>query len=399
MKQAAARMRKGRRRVSSCARTTLGGRRFNSIGQVVALRSASPTSSPNKCAECATSSGLTPSVTATLRKRMEELDRQMEFLMKKLTHVRHARAPATKENARGRGTLLLRAIMADRTHQLGMKPGHGAADNLRDSGDVGIGRLGIGAAKTNETIALLPELRRGHRLTKFLRDRSRDGTAANGHTAGENLPRFDEEQIRCPRAEIDQERAVGQFAVVIAKGVVEGHRRHIHDRGLQPAFLDRGIDSFEEVGLDRDEHDLDLLLCTAADELVIPDDFLDRKRHVLLRFKRNDALDLFFFDRGQFNKAREDRLRSHRIVHRPAFEMQLAHHFLHGGCGLGASRGLVAGFGQDFPETIASQHHPAVRLHAKFSQADSLRPEVETDDARRSSHARRSEEAHYGFSR
>src|SRR5438128_774669 len=52
---AAAAMKNGRRFSNSCLRTTLAGSKFNSIGQTVTARSARPTNSPNKCAECAVS--------------------------------------------------------------------------------------------------------------------------------------------------------------------------------------------------------------------------------------------------------------------------------------------------------------------------------------------------------
>jgi hypothetical protein len=40
--------------------------------------------------------------------------------------------------------------------------------------------------------------------------------------------------------------------------------------------------------------------------IALPEHFVDRERHILLRFKGNDPLDLFLFDRGQFHETRED---------------------------------------------------------------------------------------------
>src|SRR5438094_883984 len=55
MKQAAAIIKNGWRLSNSCLRTTFRGSRFNSIGQLLTLRSASPTTSPNKCSDRASS--------------------------------------------------------------------------------------------------------------------------------------------------------------------------------------------------------------------------------------------------------------------------------------------------------------------------------------------------------
>ena len=63
-----------------------------------------------------------------------------------------------------------------------------------------------------------------------------------------------------------------------------------------PRFLNRRVDPFEQVGFDRDQHDLDLFFRAAADELIIPHHFVDREWHVLLRLETDDALDFFFID-------------------------------------------------------------------------------------------------------
>ena len=47
------------------------------------------------------------------------------------------------------------------------------------------------------------------------------------------------------------------------------------------------------------QDDLDLLLEAASNKLVIPYDFIDRERDILLRLERNDFLDFFLLDGGQ----------------------------------------------------------------------------------------------------
>ena len=58
--------------------------------------------------------------------------------------------------------------MADRAHDLRMQACHRAADDLRDARDIGIGRLGVGAAETDEAFAFLAKFRGRDRLVKFL---------------------------------------------------------------------------------------------------------------------------------------------------------------------------------------------------------------------------------------
>src|SRR5213076_1470144 len=45
--------------------------------------------------------------------RIKKLDRQAQFLVKKFTHVRHARSSAAKEKPRGLAPVLLPSIMSD----------------------------------------------------------------------------------------------------------------------------------------------------------------------------------------------------------------------------------------------------------------------------------------------
>jgi hypothetical protein len=61
----------------------------------------------------------------------------------------------------------------------------------------------------------------------------------------------------------------------------------------------------EQINFDRDEDDLNLFAQPAADELVIPDDFVQRERDILLRFERDDLVQFFLYQRRQFHKPGE----------------------------------------------------------------------------------------------
>jgi hypothetical protein len=74
---------------------------------------------------------------------------------------------------------------------------------------------------------------------------------------------------------------------------------------LQSRSFHRCIGFVEQINFDRDEDHLNLFPQSAADELVIPDDFVQRERHILLRFERNDLVEFFLSQRRQFHKPRE----------------------------------------------------------------------------------------------
>ena len=71
-----------------------------------------------------------------------------------------------------------------------------------------------------------------------------------------------------------------------------------------------------------------MLIRPTTDELIIPDHFVNRERHVLLRLESNDAIDFLLFHRGQFHEPRENRLSRDRVVHLSAFYPQFVQYFV-----------------------------------------------------------------------
>ncbi len=61
----------------------------------------------------------------------------------------------------------------------------------------------------------------------------------------------------------------------------------------------------EQINFDRDKHDLNLFAQSSTDELIIPDDFVQRERDILLRFERDDLVQFFPSYRRQFHKPGE----------------------------------------------------------------------------------------------
>ena len=95
-----------------------------------------------------------------IAQRIEELDRPLEFLVKKLAHVRRARRAAAEEDALGPAPLLLGSVKTNRAHQLSVQSRRGAAHQLRDPRDIRIGGFRFGATETNESVMLLSQLGR-----------------------------------------------------------------------------------------------------------------------------------------------------------------------------------------------------------------------------------------------
>src|SRR5438067_5943450 len=216
--------------------------------------------------------------------RIKELDRQLKFLVKKFAHVRHACASATKKDALWAISLLLRAIVSNRTHQLRMQPRHGVSYDLRDASYIGLRRFGS-ACQSDSTVPVLSSFRCTERLVKFFGNCGCDRTAADGKTTRENSSGLDKENVGRARANIQQQRAALQICVVVTKRVVQTHGCHIDDPGPQPDFFDCIVDFLEQIPFDRDNHHLKLFAKPASHELVIPHHLIDWEWNVLLRFE------------------------------------------------------------------------------------------------------------------
>src|SRR5947208_2221895 len=216
--------------------------------------------------------------------RIKELDRKLKFLVKKFAHVRHACASATKKDALWAISLLLRAIVSNRTHQLRMQPRHGVSYDLRDASYMGVRRFGS-ACQSDRAVSVLSSFRCTERLVKLFGNCGCDRTAADGKTTRENSSGLDKENVGRARANIQQQGAPLQIGVVITKRVVQAHRRHIDDPGSQTGFFDSIVDFIEEIPFDRDNHHLKLFAHAASHELVIPHHLIDWEWNILLRFE------------------------------------------------------------------------------------------------------------------
>src|SRR2546430_13428243 len=114
-----------------------------------------------------------------IAKRIKKLDRQLQFFVKKLAHVRHSRAATAQENALGRISLLLPPIMADGTHQFPVQSSHCAAYDLRNAGNIRVCRLRVHASQAHKAVALLTRFCCCEWLAKFPGNRDRKSTRLN----------------------------------------------------------------------------------------------------------------------------------------------------------------------------------------------------------------------------
>jgi hypothetical protein len=277
---------------------------------------------------------------------------------------------------------LLRTVKADRARDLGVEARHRVADHLRHAGDVRIFRLGIGAAEADKTVALFPLLGHLERLVEILGDGLRDRAAAIRDAAAEDLVRLDEDEVRGPRTDVDDQRAAVDVAVVVAEGVIDGHRRDIDEHGFQLGLLDGVVDVVEQIGFDGDDDDFDLIGVAAIDELIVPDDLVNRVGDVLLGLEGDDLIDLLFADRRQLDEAGENGLRRDRVIDLRALQLAGLHHLVEDELGLPETHRIHRGIGEQFPGLVRREDEPAVLPGLELGEPNGLGAETQTQDAR-----------------
>src|ERR1700688_2548723 len=107
-----------------------------------------------------------------------------------------------------------------------------------------------------------------------------------------------------------------------SKRVVARHWGSIDNGCLQSGFFDYPIDCFEQVCLDGDENDMELLIPSAADEVIIPNHVIDRKGKALLLLEGNNPLNFFLVHGRQFQKAYKNGLAGDGVVDISASNLQ-----------------------------------------------------------------------------
>jgi hypothetical protein len=135
---------------------------------------------------------------------------------------------------------------------------------------------------------------------------SRCGVRPDVDRTGVHLALLKKQQIARFGADIEQHRASFQIAIAEPERVAQRRWRHIHQLEPEPGALGGAEKAFHHIRLDRDQQHLQLAAGAAAHDLVIPDDFLQREGHILLRLVLDDLGDFGSIDRRQLDELRED---------------------------------------------------------------------------------------------
>ena len=139
-------------------------------------------------------------------KGIEELDGQRKFLVEELEGVRHRRTAAGEKDPHRRGTFLGRPVERDGTRNLVVDTRHDRAGNFPHFGDFLVLGAGIVAGRRDESLDALEflDLAEAALLELFVQG-GRDGIAADGQGADEDILSFDKDQVGGSRADVDQQ--------------------------------------------------------------------------------------------------------------------------------------------------------------------------------------------------
>ena len=223
---------------------------------------------------------------------IEVIDVRLDLLLKEAIRVRDDRGAAREQDARGKAAALLPLVEIDRTGNLSVETGHHVADDLADAGLSFVFGLLVGPAQRHEAVRLFHVLRFEERHVELRNDALRDGVAGNGDRTREDAVLFQKQKIGRARPEIDDHGASLNVTVVVTDRVVECHRGHIHDVRPQSAGFHAFGEFFDDVTLDGQQHDLQLPLRVAPEQLIIPNDFIDGEGDVLLGLILDNLRDL-----------------------------------------------------------------------------------------------------------
>src|ERR1041385_3139273 len=158
----------------------------------------------------------------------------------------------------------------------------------------------------------------------------------------------------------------------MTKCIVQRHRRDVDEqRSSSSSFYSR-VDCFQQVQLDCDQYDLNLFVDLATNDLIIPNDFINGRRHILLRFKLNNAFDLFFIDHRELYETCKDRLVRNRITNFTAADSQVSHHFAQCELDLLRAHSFCSGIDENLPKAKPIEYKAAFHLPTEFCQTKRL---------------------------
>ena len=211
------------------------------------------------------------------------------------------RAAGQEQSLRSRAALLA-AIKLQRLVDLDVQLGHELARDFGNRRLVRIVRLLVGAAEADETFGNFDFLRLVKFQLRLVRKILRDGVRAQIDAARKNFSLFKEQQVARLRADVEQHRAVFQVAVIIAERVAQRRRRGVAKLQIQLGLGRHAEQALDNVRFDGHQQHFQFAARRRAEDLIIPHDFGQRERHVLLRLVLDDLIHLAGVHRRQLDE-------------------------------------------------------------------------------------------------
>ena len=234
--------------------------------------------------------------------RIEIFNRHVQFFRKKLSRVGHDRGAAGKEKSlRGRAALLA-TVKLHRLIDLNVQLGHELPRDFGNGRLLRIIRLLIRTAQAHKALGNLDFFCVIKFQLRFGRKILRDDVRAQIDAARKNFTLFKKQQVARLCTDVQQHGAIFELRIIVAERVAERGGRSIAQQQFQFRLLSHTEESLDDFRLDGDQQHFQFTTRGRAEDLIIPYDFAQRKRHVLLRFVLDNLTDLGRVHRRQFDE-------------------------------------------------------------------------------------------------
>ena len=162
--------------------------------------------------------------------------------------------------------------------------------------------LFIGAAQTDKSFLDLDPLRFPERELGLVGEVLRDRICTNVDAPAVDLALLEKQQVAGLGPDIQEHGAPVEIAVAEPERIAEGGRRDVDQSDLEPGCTGHLEQAVDNLVLDRDQQHFQFAGRGRTQDLVVPNDFLQRERDVLLRFVGHDLGDLRRVDRRQLDE-------------------------------------------------------------------------------------------------
>ena len=237
---------------------------------------------------------------------IEVIHRQVQLFRKELGCVGQQRgSPRQIQLGRHRAALLA-TVELDRLIHLDVQTSHDLPRNLGDERLLGIAGLLVGTAQTDEAFLDLHLLGFLPLHLHLVGEVQGYGVGPNVDGAGIDPARLEEEEVAAAGTDVQQHDAALGVAVIKPVGVAQCGRRDVHQAQVQIRLLAHAEEAFYHVVLDGDQQHFQFASRGAAQNLIVPNDLLQRERHVLLGLVLDDLGNLAGIRRRQLHELGKD---------------------------------------------------------------------------------------------